>query len=179
MSFIGAPLENPSSSLMWVAEPFTELMAVLGDTCLGVSFHTCMFGSRRKKLTAIWTSVRDLEQLQRFCDGSHDHEAWGLTRDGTFATAQECAYDPTLCAHWAHAIAQYAKRLGYSEPPTTFDDVGPGHLHVRDQANRAILGALPRGNKLPPLLTDFLQKTTVKMQDFLFFQSEKPWCKAS
>eukprot|EP00435_Cladocopium_sp_Y103_P004054 s4006_g1.t1 len=112
--------------------------------------------------------------IKRLCDGQHSHDEWGLTTDGSFATAEECAYDPTLCAHWAEAIACYATRLGYSAPPHTFDEVNSDHLHLKDQANRAILGTLPRGNKLPPLLTDFLQKTVVHVHQFPFLQQAKP-----
>ena len=96
---IGWSVENPATSLMWITLPFTRLLAKLGRRCKGVSFHTCMFGSRRKKTTALWTSISHLMQLHRVCDDSHSHDAWGVTRDGSFATAQECAYDPILCAH--------------------------------------------------------------------------------
>ena len=171
---IGWSVENPSTSLMWVTRPFTDLMAQLGTKCLGFCFHNCMFGSRRKKLTAIWTCVSELKQLAKTCDDSHDHEAWGVTHDGSIATAQECAYDPILCAHWADAIARYAERMGYSAPPATLFDVAPEHLHVKDVANRAILGALPRGNRLPPLLTDFLDVQVVNFQQFPFLQQIQP-----
>eukprot|EP00435_Cladocopium_sp_Y103_P061413 s1136_g23.t1 len=171
---IGWSVENPSSSLMWVTEPFAELMATLGHRCLGICFHNCMFGSKRKKLTALWTNIAELKELQRLCDDSHPHEAWGVTSDGSFATAAECAYDPILCAHWADAIAKYAVRLGYCEPPQTLQDVQSSHLHLKDQTNRAILGALPRGNKVPPLLTDFLQKRMVAVQDYPFLLQVKP-----
>eukprot|EP00435_Cladocopium_sp_Y103_P003802 s2711_g1.t1 len=171
---IGWSVENPSSSLMWVTEPFIELMATLGSRCLGICFHNCMFGSKRKKMTAIWTNVEELQLLQRLCDDSHTHEAWGVTDDGSFATAAECAYDPILCAHWADAIAKYAMKLGYTEPPQTLQDVQSGHLHLKDQTNRAILGALPRGTKVPPLLTDFLQKRVVAVHSFPFLMQVKP-----
>eukprot|EP00435_Cladocopium_sp_Y103_P036446 s2670_g9.t1 len=171
---IGWSVENPASSLMWVTDPFLELMAQYGDSIFGVSFHTCMFGSNRKKQTALWTSVQELQQLHRVCDDSHSHAPWGVTKDGSFATAEECAYDPQLCAHWAEAIAQYAIRLGYAPPPATLQDVAADHLQVKDMANRAFLGAMPRGNKLPPLLTDFLRTTTVSVSAFPFLQHAKP-----
>ena len=171
---VGWSVENPSSSLMWVTTPFIELMAHLGTKCLGFCFHNCMFGSRRKKLTAIWTCVVELQQLAKQCDDSHVHDPWGVTSDGSFATAQECAYDPVLCAHWAEAICRYAQRMGYSEPPATLSDVAVEHLHVKDAANRAVLGALPRGNRLPPLLTDFSDVRTVTLQQFSFLKDIQP-----
>ena len=32
-----------------------------------------------QKMTAIWNSVEEVLQLQRVCDHSHEHEAWGVT----------------------------------------------------------------------------------------------------
>ena len=171
---VGWSVENPSSSLMWITTPFVQLMDKLGAKCLGVCFHNCMFGSRRQKVTALWTSIIELQQLAKQCDDSHVHDPWGLTSDGSFATAQECAYDPVLCAHWAEAIAQYAVRMGYNAPPATLDTVAPDHLHVKDMANRAVLGALPRGNRLPPLLTDFLRVQIVTLSQHPFLQHIQP-----
>ena len=171
---IGWSIENPSGSLMWITKPFIELMERLGKECLGFCFHNCMFGSRRKKMTAIWTSVKELLVLSRICDEQHSHDAWGLTSDGAFATAQECAYDPILCSHWAHAIAQFALHQGFQEPPATLDEVSSKHLHVKDLANRAITGCLPRGNKMPPLLTDFLSRTVVDLEQFPFLKQVQP-----
>ena len=56
---IGWSVENPASSLMWVTTPFVELMDKLSnfDT---FSCHTCMFAAKRKKDTAIWTSMPQL-----------------------------------------------------------------------------------------------------------------------
>ena len=153
---VGWSVENPASSLMWITTPFVELMQFLGPEIHGVLFHTCMFGASRKKQTALWTNVAELLQLNRTCSGDHPHKTWGLTDTGTFATADECAYNSELCAHWAAAIENYALNKGLQPVPDTLDEVGPQHLHLRDTANKAILGALPRGGKLPPLLSDFL-----------------------
>ena len=84
-----------------------------------------------------------------------------MTQTGSFATADECTYNSELCAHWAAAREQFALRKQLSPAPETLGDVQTKHLQVKDKANRAFLGALPRGSKLPPLLTDFLQETVV------------------
>lgn len=52
-------VENLASSLMWVTTPFVELMSELKSQLVGVLFHTCMFGARRKKQTALWTNVKN------------------------------------------------------------------------------------------------------------------------
>ena len=94
---VGWSIENPASSLMWLTKPFCKLMQLLQDEILGVTFHTCMFNAPRKKQTALWTNVEWLRQMERHCDGSHEHLPWGLTESGTFATAEECAYNPVMC----------------------------------------------------------------------------------
>ena len=58
---IGWSIENPASSLMWLTQPFCDLMARFGDQIIGVSFHTCMFQAPRKKTTALWTNVPSLK----------------------------------------------------------------------------------------------------------------------
>ena len=165
---IGWSVENPASSLMWVTTPFTELMQVLKGRFHGVLFHTCMFGAPRKKQTALWTNIEELKQLCRQCNDEHEHAPWGFTEDGQFATAAECAYNSILSAHWAQAIHQYAIRLGLTPPPETLDAITDGNLQLLDKANKAVLGALPRGNKVPPLLTDFLRHQIVKVSAYPF-----------
>ena len=171
---IGWSVENPASSLMWITTPFVELMNELGTEIHGVLFHTCMFGASRKKQTALWTNMRELLQLNRSCSGDHPHQAWGLTDEGNFATADESAYNSELCAHWAAAIENYARNKGLQPVPDTMDEIGPHHLHLRDTANKAILGALPRGGKLPPLLSDFLHEVVVPVDHHSFLRHAKP-----
>ena len=171
---VGWSVENPSTSLMWSTTPFVELMHVLGKEHYGLQFHTCMFGPPRKKQTALWTNIIELKQLSRVCDDSHDHSPWGLTPDGRFATADECAYNPELCAHRAQIIHEYAVRRGISPAPSSFEDGQADHLHVANTANKAILGGLPRGNKLPPLLTGFLETQIVHCADYTVLAHAKP-----
>ena len=54
-------IENPASSLMWITEPFVNLLHSIPDL-VAFSFHTCMFAANRKKDTALWTSVHQLRQ---------------------------------------------------------------------------------------------------------------------
>ena len=171
---VGWSVENPASSLMWITTPFVELMQSLGADMHGVLFHTCMFGAARKKQTALWTNIKELLQLNRVCSGDHTHAAWGITADGNFATSDECAYNSELCAHWAAAIENYALNKGLQPVPDTLDEVSPQNLQLRDTANKAILGTLPRGSKLPPLLSDFLHEVIVPVAQHSFSQHAKP-----
>eukprot|EP00435_Cladocopium_sp_Y103_P074784 s23_g51.t1 len=133
-----------------------------------------MFGASRKKQTALWTNIKELQALARTCDDSHEHAAWGMNADGALATAEECAYNAELCAHWASAIEKFAERVGLEPSPHTLDAVVPENLHLKDKANRAFLGALPRGSKLPPLLTDFLDEISIPMDQHAFLAHATP-----
>ena len=149
-------VENPAGSLMWLTDPFVQLMELVPDL-IAFSFHTCMFQARRKKDTAIWTSVLELRHhLERKCDNSHEHLAWGKadTHNG-FATAEECAYNEHMCASWAQAIADFAISKGYITPPQCLDDAPDAYNHA--QVNKTILGCLPRGRKVPPIISDWLE----------------------
>eukprot|EP00435_Cladocopium_sp_Y103_P075157 s92_g54.t1 len=114
--------------------------------------------AKRKKDTAIWTSIEQLPvHLERKCDDSHEQLAWGKadTPNG-LATAAECAYNEHMCASWAQAIADFAFTRGFCPPPQHYIQ-DAGHDVSNQQVNKAILGCLPRGRKVPPLLTDWLE----------------------
>ena len=152
---IGWSVENPASSLMWVTDPFVEMVQQLQHFD-AFSFHTCMFAAKRKKDTAIWTSVPQLrEYLERKCDDSHQHLPWGRTEKG-FATAEECAYNDNLCSSWAEAITAFALTRNYVVPPSTIQDIQQA-THSVAHIDKAILGCLPRSRKLVPLMSEFLQ----------------------
>ena len=87
-------------------------------------FTLACFRQRRKKDTAIWTSIRELRNhLERKCDSQHEHLAWGKSEkhDG-FATADECAYNESMCGSWAQAIFDFAVARGYHVPPLDMQD---------------------------------------------------------
>ena len=149
-------IENPSSSLMWITDPFRDLAADLRKEFFGLVLDTCMFGASRLKHTAIWTCVDTMHQLARRCDGSHTHEPWGKVGSG-FATALECAYNKELSDAWAACIKDYAIQQGVVFPPTTLYEVKHGNTKLCSDANKGLLGVQPRGKKIPPIMTDLLQ----------------------
>ena len=157
-------VENPASSLMWLTDPFVELIDEI-PSLVAFSFHTCMFQAKRKKDTAIWTSIRELRNhLERKCDGQHDHLTWGKSdkHDG-FATADECAYNENMCASWAQAIFDFAVARDFHVPPPDMEHEVSGPEAT--QINKTILGCLPRGRKVPPLLTDWLEPQLFSIHD--------------
>ena len=145
-------VENPASSLMWITDPFVGLLAF--EHLVAFSFHTCMFQAKRKKDTAIWCSYHELRHhLERKCDGQHPHANWGRTQTG-FATAEERAYNDAISASWAEAVHEYALSQGFHDLPAT---VTADQADVNLVTNKAILGCLPRGRKMLPFMSDFLQ----------------------
>ena len=141
---------------MWVTDPFLELMQEI-PSFVAFSFHACMFQAKRKKDTAIWTSIKEFRRhLERKCDDKHEHLPWGraATHNG-FAAADECAYNEHMCASWAQALSDHALAMGFS-PPALDMQQGIGRFDM-NQINKTILGCLPRGRKVPPILTDWLE----------------------
>lgn len=163
---IGWSVENPSSSLMWLTDPFKQLQHTLKADIHAFTFHTCMYNAPRKKCTAIWASVKQMLLLRRECDNSHEHKPWGLTDNNTFATAEECAYNVELAEHWANAIAEFAAACKLVQPPNTLEETVFHPTLNDDTLNRAVIGNQPRGNKLPPLMTDLLTPQKVDISAF-------------
>ena len=98
-------IENLTNSLMWDLEYFTWAIS----TGFFVNMHACAYGSTRKKLTSFWCSHRDFYKLELYCDGQHEHQAWGIAADGTFSTAMEAEYPRALCLRYAeifHELCQ-------------------------------------------------------------------------
>lgn len=158
-------VENPGSSLMWLHPDMQKLMSL--PSTVAVAFHTCMFGAERRKETAIWANARELKALERCCDENHYHLPWGLTSGSkrTFATTEECAYNKQLAAAWADVIVTAAVNRGLSLQPQTMMDITPQHSRQRQVTNKAVLGMLPRGKTIPPLLTDLMQPAEYILPD--------------
>ena len=166
---IGWRVENPASSLLWITDPFVHLLKMLPDL-IAFSFHTYMFAAQRKKDTAIWTCVPQLRlHVERKCDGLHEHLRWGKTATSC-ATAEECAYNDTLCAAWAEAIFDFAISWGYVKPPETVHEIQAATAQAA-YFNKAILGCLPRGRKLLPFISEILQPATFDISSMPLVQT--------
>ncbi|CAE7799781.1 unnamed protein product [Symbiodinium sp. CCMP2592] len=105
-------VENPASSLMWQTSWFRTLVP------RGVwhELHSCMYGSARKKRTALLATCR-LPGLMLQCDKSHEHKKWGRVRDPDgrgvhYATAEETAYPAGLCTAAAREICLALQNKG-------------------------------------------------------------------
>ena len=159
-------LQNPAGSLMWATDPFVALQKAVRNM-VAFSFHTCIF--------KLWTSVGALKTfLERKCDEQHQHLPWGVTDAGGFATAEETAYNETLACTWAQAIADVASSEDIIMEPSTMYDTSDLHISQTKQLNKAFLGALPRGRRVPPVMTDLLVAEQFDIQHFSFLLNMAP-----
>ena len=60
-----------------------------------------------------------------------------------------------MCASWAQALSDHATAMGFSPPALDMQQETGGF--DTNQVNKTILGCLPRGRKVPPILTDWLE----------------------
>ena len=74
-------IENPVPSHLWICAAFKRLMRVLHQQLFIVTFDQCAFrlslpGCSEvefcKKKTRVWSNMRELNRLERFCPGKSD-----------------------------------------------------------------------------------------------------------
>jgi hypothetical protein len=97
-------IENPENSWIWKHPAMADLLAASG--VFTVKFHNCMFGGRRNKGTTLATNMPEMQNMNKLCDGGHEHAPWGLafSRQRAFATADECEYPDILCSEVARLV---------------------------------------------------------------------------
>ena len=144
--------ENPRRSLMWLTTPFCSLP----EQCKFQYIHACMYGSKRRKSTALLMNFT-AENLMQECDEKHSHLPWGLVdlQDGAglkFSTALETEYPAKLCKQLAIAFFECLQRLG---KPSNLQEA------QADQMQKMGSGTQPRGSRSPVLLGEFQFKVDV------------------
>ena len=146
-------IENPSNSLMWKTSPFQQLLHDHSSLKF-IHFHNCAHGGTRDKRTAFLTNVDWFDSLQIFCNEQHKHASWTPTvvnGRANFPTHSEAAYPEILCERIASLLKQVMLRKGAVEIATLQQQVkAPGKT-----LNRVILGSLPRGKHVKPLVSAF------------------------
>lgn len=108
-----------------------------------VSFHMCMHGGQRPKLTDFIFNGLDLSTLEAQRDGLHTHLPWGMLTDGSasFATALERNYPQKLCQRVAKRAA-----LAYGAQQTKKHLENPDkaeHLEIQPRRSQRELAGLP------------------------------------
>ena len=145
-------VENPENSLFWFFPAVAKIMeSIEGHS---VSFHNCMHGGSRNKLTKWWATDDTFEELRVFCDNSHSHAKWNPTPVGknlSFPTAAEAAYPILLCKRIMAILLAYATRHGAQDPVTLKEQLPI----AATTSHRWILEMLPKGKKLKPLVSEF------------------------
>ena len=152
-NYIFTGIENPGNSHYWGTTPMRNLIQKFGDH--KVLFHNCCHGGSRDKLTAVWVYGDWLNSLEARCDGSHSHKSWKVTMTNKqvhFPTSEEAAYPVVLCQRIVECVKQQALKFGALLSNTLNEQLQQPDA---DAAGRIALGALPRGNKVRPLVAEF------------------------
>ena len=168
---VGFAIENPGNSHFWNTSPIKQLQQEV--TYHFVSFHNCCHGGERDKLTSILVNNNWLNGLEGRCDRRHRHKPWVPTVQNNkihFVTGEEAAYPWLLCERIVHAIRFAIEKQGAIHHETLeqqFSDIN------QSTTQRLVLGALPRGMKLKPLVAEFIDYTYViaNPQDASFLES--------
>eukprot|EP00435_Cladocopium_sp_Y103_P055547 s1794_g18.t1 len=146
-------IENPSNSHYWGTTPTQKLCRERQHHF--VNFHNCAHGGDRDKATSLWVNDDWLDELSLFCDGKHKHKPWTtkLQNGGLkFATKDEAAYPFLLCERIINCFKAIAMQLGAHTADTLQQQAdGP----TRERLSRIVLGALPRGHKVKPLVSEY------------------------
>ena len=139
---IGWSIENPTRSYLWELPPYVALLRVSAK----YDFHSCMHGGSREKSTT-FLSNRNLGQLCLWCDGSHAHLPWGVSNDGSFATAEEAEYPMLLCDRLAQIWLDMALEMGFQQLDQLDD--------VSGKARADIAARVQPRRSIPPLVREF------------------------
>lgn len=110
-------IENPATSFLWDIDGFVELGKAEGVGA--VTFHNCMFGGTRKKHTQVLHNSNLFSSMARQCDGTHQHEPFGVQRSvgrWVFDTSAEAQYPAGLCRAVAAIFQQVAEQEREHKP---------------------------------------------------------------
>ncbi|CAE7638477.1 Abcb1a [Symbiodinium sp. CCMP2592] len=142
---IAISVGHPTKSLLWKTCWFKDLQQKHG--LHSVDFQQCIWGGRSNRWYTIRCNFQALTALRGSCQGGHKHALWGELRSGS-----DIEFPPRLCRAFAVAVQQHALELGAQQVKTT----GSEHASAAKQSRRmAQAGKQPRGNKLPPVISEF------------------------
>ena len=155
-------VENPRNSLLWELPIWEKIL----QSSFYVTFDACMYGGQRKTSKSLLTNVATLKAMQQRFNGGHTHLPFGRTRVApgkyAYATAEEAAYPRPLCLQ---IVAQVMAALQLT--PILQDEFSiPA---------RAFAGSLrlPRGRKVPPLVSEFAAIHTLVLDELPTVDSKR------
>jgi len=153
-------VENPTNSLFWKVPYIAELIRDLGG--YDVVFDSCCHGGARKKSTKFWCTEPWFTSLSASCPGGsqHIHKSWMPSIvDGKvqYPTAEEAAYPKLLCQRLAECFRAALLDMGALD----VEDLQQQQQTEQPSMHRLIMGALPRGKKFKPLVSEYGTYITV------------------
>ena len=126
-----------------------------------VTFHNCAHGGDRDKANSLWVNDDWLDELAILRSRQHKHKPWTAKLENggfKFSTSEETAYPHLLFDRVVTCLKRVALQQGAHLPDTILEQAeGP----AREKLSRIILGALPRGHKVKPLVAEFGTYLTV------------------
>ena len=151
-------LENPTNAYIWQFRLAIELMSLEGVTVN--DFDQCLHGGARPVRRRWVSNIPGMKSLRGHCPGIspwHFHLPFTITKIAGkthFSTAEEATYPTVLCRKTAKlAVSELVRRktilVPTSMPEVTHEPI-PKRLCVRASGGRFV-----RGNKLPPLISEF------------------------
>ena len=152
-------IENPTNSHYWNVASTLKIQKEFGDNF--VTFHACAHGGTRDKSTSIWQSQHYFDSLALKCDRKHSHASWRpAMKDGRlqFPTAEEAAYPHLLCERIIACVMTQVLKMGAVSIESFHKQI---ELQQSTQQRRIAMGALPRGNKIKPLVAEFQRYDTL------------------
>ena len=163
-------IENPRNSILWNIA-YMKVVISLPAVSL-VTFQHCMYGGTRDKWTAIHFAPPGLfASLHRTCDKSHQHDPWGRSSHGVYATALETVYPQGLCEA-IRACLLDGLRLQRAAPLPVRRARGDLPI-IPPRDDRASAGTQPRGARSRRLIPEF--KATIWLPGS--FEPSDPRCK--
>ncbi len=155
-------VENPQNSLLWMLPIWKTIL----QSAFFVTFDACVYGGLRKTAKSLLTNVKALKAMGQRCNGGHSHLPFGRTKIApgkyAYATAEEAAYPRPLCLQ---IVAQVMSALELT--PILQDDFSA--------PARAFAGSLrlPRGRKVPPLISEFAAIHTLMLKELPTVNSKR------
>ena len=149
---------NPSDSHLWS----TPALKAASD-CLPFrfSFHACMHGGTLPKRTTVYASHSIMQSLNLSCDQHHHHDSWqpkvlaGQLRRKTRA-------DFALPSLFLERAVSCLILLARTQGAAHLDALPVQLLDLCPAASHLVLGALPRGRALKPLVPEFGQYLKIR-----------------
>ena len=100
-----------------------------------------------------------MQSLELYCEGGHTHEPFNISRNSgvwTFDTSKEAEYPTILCQRVAELVVSALIARGWLPLAKSLADADE-HFDTKRQRKRSSMGLFVRGNRLPPVISEFLE----------------------